>query len=100
MDEKLIRHNGIIEEIGYFFCGRYNRGQVSVTFKNSGGTCCFSLEDCDIRPLFDFCGVDCENETNIANLKGKPLCGWFNKESRIVGFSSFIDDQGHDMVRL
>ena len=98
----LKRHNGRIEKIGYYFCGHYQVGGVRVMFENSGGTCMFDLVG--LKTIRKFVGmftksVDFENGFYIEELKGQAFCGWFDND-RIVGFSEFLDDDGHNITML
>ena len=102
--EKLKRHNGVIESIGYYFVGNFNCGGVRVVFENSCGTCSFDLTSRKVISkfvrMFSNSNIDFENGFYIEELKGQNFCGWFDEQDRIVGFSTIIDDCGHDITML
>lgn len=101
---KLLRHNGVIEEIGFWYSHR-SGGSVRIQFNNTGGTCSFYLGV--EKPVDDFIrlfkyenGINIDDGFYLEKLVGRPLIGWFDNNQRIRAVSSFMDERGEFAVEV
>ena len=101
------KFNGRIEEIGYWFCGHVHSGSIRVQLGlSTGGHVAFYLQPNDKKrsvEKFLYAIGRCEEDgAYIEDLKGEKVCAFFSDDGngKICGVSSFMDENGDDMVEV